>query len=204
MSLHNDINCLNDTLQKTYKRELTEAEKRQKEKKQQQIAKKIMLENFTSYFESMQSLEQIQTLTKNFIKNKRQNINILKEFFEDVTGERANHQIIDFIDENYYKFMIQSKKDIETIYKMDQAKLDKIQKEEEKQAKINEKYAKIRQKEEEKAKKEQQKQYILEQQRKQQAFNNLIIALKTITLILASPFLLIMFFVWGICKNIDV
>lgn len=197
MSLHNDINCLNDTLQKTYKRELTEAEKRQKEKRQQQIAKKIMLENFTSYFESMQSLEQIQTLTKNFIKNKRQNINILKEFFEDVTGEQANKQIIDFIDENYYKFMIQSKKDIETIYKMNQT-------EEEKQAKINEKYAKIQQREEEKAKKEREKQYILEQQRKQQAFNNLIVGLKTITLILASPFILIMFFVWGICKNIDV
>ena len=194
MSLHNDINCLNDTLQKTYKRELTESEKRQKEKRQQEIAKKIMLENFTSYFESMQNLEQIQILTKNFIKNKRQNIKILKEFFEDVTGERANYQIIDYIEENYIKYMLQSKKDIETIYKMNQI-------EEEKQAKINEKYAKIRQKEEEKAKKEREKQYILEQQRKQQAFNNLIIGLKTITLILASPFILIIFFVWGICKN---
>lgn len=202
MSLHNDINCLNDTLQKTYKRELTEAEKRQKEKRQQQIAKKIMLENFTSYFEGMQNLDQIQTLTKNFIKNKKQNITVLAEYFQDVTGERANHQIIDFIDENYYKFMIQSKKDIETFYKMEQSELKKTQ--EEKQTKIAEKYAKIRQKEEEKAKKEREKQYILEQQQKQQAFNNLIVALKTITLILASPFILIMFFVWGICKNIDV
>lgn len=197
MSLHNDINYLNDTLQKTYKRELTEAEKRQKEKKQQQIAKKIMLENFTSYFENMQNLDQIQTLTKNFIKNKKQNITVLAEYFQGVTGERANHQIIDFIDENYCKFMIQAKKDIEILYKMDQI-------EEEKQEKISKKYSKIRQKEEEKARKERQKQYILEQQRKQQAFNNLIIGLKTITLISASPFILIMFFVWGICKNIDI
>ena len=202
MSLHNDINCINDTLQKTYKRELTEAEKRKKQQKNEQISKKIMLENFTSYFESMQNLEQIQTLTKNFIKNKKENINILAEYFQDVTGEQASHQIINYIDENYYKFMMQSKKDIETIYKMDQKELEKIQKEEEKQIKIAEKYAKIQQKEEEKSKKECENQYILEQQRKQQTFNNLIVALKTITLILPSTFILLIFFLIVICKKI--
>lgn len=50
--------------------------------------------------------------------------------------------------------------------------------------------------------KEAKKQYILEQQRKQQAFNNLIVRLKTITLILASPFILLIFFLIAICKNI--
>lgn len=205
MGLLNELNTINRTLENN-QRELTKTQLKEKEKKNQEIVKKIMLENFTSYFESMQNLEQIQILTKNFIKNKTKNINVLIDFFEDTTGEQANKKIIDYMDENYYKFMIQAKKDIETIYKIDKIEYKKQKLEEEKQRKELEKLIERQQQEDERQQqiKERaaQKEYIQKQKEKQIAFNNFIIALKTITFILASPFILIMFFVWGICKNI--
>lgn len=79
------------------------------------------------------------------------------------------------------------------------ANYDKITKEllkeEEKRQKEAEKLRQIQLKEAE-------KQYILEQQRKQQAFNNILKAIKTIIFILSAPFILLIYFVIGICKNV--
>lgn len=79
------------------------------------------------------------------------------------------------------------------------ANYDKIAKEllkeEEKRQKEAEKLRQIQLKEAE-------KQRILKQAQKQQAFNNILKAIKTIIFILSAPFILLIYFVIGICKNV--
>ena len=180
MGLLNEINNVNRTLQDTQQKELTKGQ--QKELHQRLLL--LLKRELKKEFAEIQNQKELNELVIVLIKYKKQNINTIHEIYQENYNKKLSIHDLNYLDEIYLKTISSIQKEYTIIFKQE----ERERKEEERQKAI-----------EEKAK---QKEYIQRQKEKQIAFNNIITLLKTITIILASPFLLIIFFVYGICKNI--
>ena len=120
--------------------------------------------------------------------------NLYLKYNHNIFSQKIRNEIIDALleysniiyNKNYTKaFLIENyEKEAKKLYKL----YEHNKKEEARQEEIKQRA--------------QSKEWIQKQKQKQIFFNNTMIFLKTLTLILLSPFLLIIFFVFGICKNI--
>lgn len=209
MGLLNELNTINRTLENN-QRELTKTQQKEQQKERKKTIYKLLFQQFSNCFEEVTSENELNLLIKELLKNKGKNIVILSEYLD-----KPAKNDIDYIEKIYISTMNEAKKDIEILLNIEQKEerskkqLEKeleilkkeIEREKEKKYKLLERERKEEARQEEIKQRAQSKEWIQKQKEKQIAFNNIIITLKTITLILASPFILIMFFVWGICKN---
>lgn len=183
MGLLNELNAINRTLE-DHQKQLTKTQLKELDKLKKQRIKKIFLEQFEEAFAKTSSKKDIEILTTNLLKNKVQNILFVKNCYLDLYKQKFLKSDIDYIDQYYFKWIQDVSKEYLYIYKLE----EREQKEEERQEQIKQKAL--------------EQEYIRKQQQKQINFNNTIIFLKTITLILLAPFILIIFFVIGLCKNV--
>lgn len=186
MGLLNELNTINRTIENNQQKELTKAQQKEQQKEREKTIYKLLFQQFSNCFEEVTTENKLNILIKELLKNKGKNIVILSEYLD-----KPSKNDVDYIEKIYISTMNESKKDVEILLNIEKEE-KKLQK---KQQKEEERQEQIRQK-------ALDKEWIKRQKEKQIAFNNIIIALKTITLILATPFLLLGFIIFGICKNI--
>lgn len=196
MSLHNDIMYLSDTIKKS-KTEIKEEEKTQKE-----IIKNILQDQFTAFLYNVHSLNDLEILTRNFLVNKSKNVLTVASYYEEITKQKANKNLIDFIYNNYTSILLNTKKDIETVLKIEH----KQEKEKEKILLQLEKEEEKKRQEELKIQEEIKRAYSLQVKREKQqraetlqGVSNLLLGLACLV---GLPFVLIIFFIIGITKNV--
>ena len=197
MSLHNDIN----NLTKTFENKQTNAEKKELKKARYQKIKILISEKFGELYSNIENFEDLQELTKNLIKNKNENIDILKKEYFDLYNVNLTILDLKFIEENYIKWMDESKKDFELIHKIEtqqQKELEKIQvkQQREEEKKFEKEYK--RQKELEKI---QVKQEQLNAKKREETTKAIIAIIQALCIVALSPFILLGFFVLALAKN---
>lgn len=196
MSLHNDIMFLSDTIKKT-KTEIKEEEKTQKE-----IIKNILQDQFESFLDNVHSLNDLEILTRNFLVNKSKNVLTVASYYEETTKQKANKNLIDFIYNNYTSILLNTKKDIETVLKIEH----KQEKEKEKILLQLEKEEEKKRQEELKRQEEIKKTYSLqvqgEKQHRAETLQGVSSLLLGLACLIGLPFVLIIFFIIGITKSV--
>lgn len=184
MGLLNEISNVNRTLQNNQQKELTKAEKKELKQIRKQKLLILLKRNINELFEEVENQKDVDELTRELLKHKKQNISIIKEQYFEKYDVKLSINDLNYLDEIYFKTISSIQKEYTIIFKQE----ERERKEEERQKEIAERAA--------------QKEYIQKQKEKQIAYNNIITLLKTITIILLSPFLLIGFVLIGIMKNI--
>ena len=184
MGLINEIHNTNRTLQDNQKKELTKAEKNELKQIRKQKLLILLKKKINELFKEVKSQKDVNDLTKELIKHKKDNIKILMDLYFEKYDVKLNANDLNYLDEIYYKTISSIQKEYTIIFKQE----ERERKEEERQKEIQQKAL--------------DKEYIQKQKEKQIAFNNTISLLKTIAIILASPFLLIGFVLIGIMKNL--
>lgn len=182
MGLLNEINNVNRTLKDTQQKESTKAEQNEIQKIRKQKLEILLKQNMNKLFENVKNQKGIDKLTIELLKHKQDNIKILMDIYFEKYNVKLNCYELNYIDEIYNKTIYKIKKEYTEIFKQDTIK----EKEEEKEKKEIEKLRQIQ----------------LKEAQKQQTFNNILKAIKTIIFILSAPFILLIYFVIGICKNV--
>ena len=183
MGLLNEINNVNRTLQYSQQKEETEKEKQELKKYRKDKLKILLKEKINELFKETQNTQDINELTVELLKHKNVNIQIIKNIYLEKYEKQLTKSDLNYLDDIYYLTIKKIQKEYLEIFKEE----ERERKEEKMQKEIQQKAL--------------DKEYIRKQQEKQIAINNAIIFLKTIALILISPFLLIGFVVIAICKS---
>ena len=184
MGLINEINNVNRTLQDNQQKELTKAEKNEIQHIRKHKLLILLKKNINELFEDAENKKDVDEITIEILKHKKDNIKILMDLYFEKYEIKLNCYELDYLDEIYNK----------TVYKM-QKEYTIIFKEEERKQKELEKLRNFEIEEEQKRNKQKEIE-------KQAIFNAIITILKYIIVLLATPFILIMAFIWGICKGI--
>lgn len=182
MGLINELNAINRTLENN-QRQLTKTEQREQDRIKKDRIKNIFLENLEALFEEAHSKNDLEKLTDNLIKNKSKNIDFVKEAYFEAYQEELTKKDIFYMDQFYYSFIMKVKKPFDYLYRNEEQRQKEIQKiailEQEEEAKRRTKKAIQR----------------------QLTYNAIITILKYMIVLLATPFIIITAFVYGILKN---
>lgn len=198
MGLLNELNTINRTLENNYSK--TNTIKQLNNLTKERI-KKLMRSNLEELYSQTKNKQELENLTKDIILHKTTNMSRIEEQFQDRYKEKMTHDDIDYLDENYLKFILEAKKEYDFIYNSEEKSKQEQQKEEERKQK---QYIKLQKEETKRIKieqKELEKQYIKKQQEKQIAIQNIFEFIRILTLVIMAPFIFLFIMVYEICKN---